>query len=835
MGKSRRPWAIALAVLACAFWSPPAHAQTPAASDFQKVTLDENTQNPMELDVANDGRVFYIERDGRLQIWKPNTQQTVTAGTIPVTRSQENGLLGLQLAPDFDTSHWVYLFYSQLPDNTLTQVISRFKLNGDTLDLASEQRILTFQHQTQECCHSSGSLYFGPDGSLYISTGDNTNPFDSDGFNPIDERPGRAFWDAQRTSANTNDLNGKILRIKPIDNPTGTPGVGNTYTIPPGNLFAASNKTRPEIFGMGFRNPFRFTVDPETGWVLMGDYGPDASTTNPNRGPQGSVEYNVVTKAGNFGWPYCIRDNTPYNDYNFDTKVSGAKFNCAAPTNDSPNNTGLTDLPPATGASGWMGYTETDSRLPGLGTGGAPMGGLRYYYDANLVSPRKFPAFYDDKWFIGEWNNNWIKTADLGATGGMTAVQNFAAGTGYKRPMDMDFGPDGALYVIEWGSGFNGDNADSGVYRVDYISGEKAPIAKATGTPTSGLAPLAVQFSSAGSNDPENTTLTYSWDFGDGTAVSTQANPTHTYTTNGSFTAKLTVTDGAGLTAVANVPIVVGNRAPVVTIEFPKDGQVASFTDKVNYKINVSDPEDGTTGNGINCADVRVDVSLGHDEHAHTLSSTTGCTGTFNTGLTSGHGAEANTFTVLGVSYVDKGATGAPALTGRAQAILQPKTKQAEFFNSTGRVPDGGTNGDAGVTKETTTDTAGGGQNIGFIEDGDYVSFKPYNLENTTGMRFRVASAGAGGTIEVRLDSPTGTLVGTTPTITPTGRSSRTSSSTSPPRRPARMSCSSCSATAAAHRTCSTSTGSRSSARAPRSPLRLRRRSPPRRPAAARR
>src|SRR3954463_13699767 len=134
-----------------------AWAQAPTASDFQKVTLDDNTQNPMELDVAPDGRVFYIERDGRLQIWKPNTQQTVTAGTIPVTRSQENGLLGLQLAPDVDTSKWVYLFYSQLPDSPGTQVVSRFKVNGDTLDLTSEQKILTFGHQTAECCHSAGS------------------------------------------------------------------------------------------------------------------------------------------------------------------------------------------------------------------------------------------------------------------------------------------------------------------------------------------------------------------------------------------------------------------------------------------------------------------------------------------------------------------------------------------------------------------------------------------------------------------------------------------------------------------------------------------------------
>ena len=143
-----RGGAAALAVvLACLLWSTAAWAQQPGAGDFQKVTLDDNTQNPMELDIAPDGRVFYIERDGRLMIWKPNTQQTVTAGTVPVTRSQENGLLGLTLAPDFAFSKWVYLFYSQLPDNTNTQVVARFKVNGDTLDLASEQKVLTFTHQ----------------------------------------------------------------------------------------------------------------------------------------------------------------------------------------------------------------------------------------------------------------------------------------------------------------------------------------------------------------------------------------------------------------------------------------------------------------------------------------------------------------------------------------------------------------------------------------------------------------------------------------------------------------------------------------------------------------
>src|SRR3954470_8396660 len=765
--------ALMAAILACLIWTGAASAQAPVASDFQKVTLDDNTQNPMQLDVAPDGRVFYIERDGRVQIWKPDTRQTVTAGTIPVTLSQENGLLGIALAPDFAFSKWVYLFYSQLPDNTLTQVISRFKVNGDTLDLSSEQKILTFQHQTDQCCHSSGALGFGPDGSLYASTGDNTNPFDSDGFAPLDEQQGREHWDSQRTAANTNDLNGKILHIMPVAAPTGPPGVGTTYTIPANNLFPVGTaKTRPEIFGMGFRNPFRFTVDKTTGWVLMGDYGPDAGTGNPNRGPQGSVEFNVLSKAGNYGWPYCIRDNVPYNDYDFATKVSGPKFNCAAPVNDSKNNTGLRNLPPAIGASAWMGYTEQDPRFtPTLGTGGAPMGGPRYHFDPTLASDRKFPAYYDNKWFVGEWNNGTIKTADLNADGSISKFSPFALGTGYKRPMDIKFGLDGALYVIEWGSGFNGDNADSGIYRIDYVAGDKAPIAEATGTPTTGLAPLTVQFDSTGSNDPEGGPITYAWDFnGDGNVDSTDPNPSYTYTTNGAYTAKLTVKDQTGLTGVENIPITVGNRSPVITFQTPLDGQVASFTDSVPYKVSVSDPEDGTTGNGISCSDVKVTISLGHDQHAHDLASTTGCEGTLHTGLTSGHGPEANTFTVITVTYTDKGGPGGIVpLTGRAQVILQPKTKQAEFYSSTGRIPGAATTGDPGVVTEAAADDQGGGKDIGFIDDGDYVSYKPVNLSNLNELRFRVASAGDGGTIEVHLDSPTGTLVGTTATITPTG------------------------------------------------------------------
>jgi ABC-type nitrate/sulfonate/bicarbonate transport system permease component len=117
----------------------------------------------------------------------------------------------------------------------------------------------------------------------------------------------------------------------------------------------------------------------------------------------------------------------------------------------------------------------------------------------------------------------------------------------FLKPMDMEFGPDGSLYLLEWGNNFSGGNNDSGLYRIDYNHGGRSPVAKATATPTNGDAPLNVQFSSAGSTDPDpGSTLSYHWTFGDGT-TSTAAGPSHTYTANGNYTAQLKVTSKRSL------------------------------------------------------------------------------------------------------------------------------------------------------------------------------------------------------------------------------------------------------------------------------------------------
>ena len=275
-----------------------------------------------------------------------------------------------------ETNHWIYLYWS--PSGGSDTRLARFTLVGNQLDMASQKILLNVHTERSSTNHEAGSLAFGPDGSLYLSTGDNTNPFESSGFNPIDEQPGRAIFDAQRSAGNMNDLRGKILRIKP--EPDGT------YTIPAGNLFPADGSAgRPEIYVMGNRNPFRISVDSETGWLYWGEVGPDANNDSGNRGPRGYDEINQARQAGNFGWPYIIADNKPYRDFDFTPPgTPGALFNPAAPVNNSPNNTGPMNLPPAQGALIWYPYA-TSSQFPELGTGGrTAMAGPVYHFDPEL-------------------------------------------------------------------------------------------------------------------------------------------------------------------------------------------------------------------------------------------------------------------------------------------------------------------------------------------------------------------------------------------------------------------------------------------------------------------
>ncbi|CCK26238.1 glycosyl hydrolase [Streptomyces davaonensis JCM 4913] len=734
--------------------APPAVADNAvAAEDFQQVTLakgEAEVGEPMSLAVLPDRSVLHTSRDGELRLTDA-AGNTRLAGKLDVYAHDEEGLQGVGVDPDFADNRFIYLYYAP-PMNTPAgdapetgtaadfapfdgvNRLSRFVLKTDgTLDTASEKKILDVPASRGICCHVGGDIDFDAAGNLYLSTGDDTNPFQSDGFTPIDERATRnPAFDAQRSSGNTNDLRGKILRIK-VD-------ADGSYSVPEGNLFApGTDKTRPEIYAMGFRNPFRFSVDKATGILYVGDYGPDAGAANPSRGPAGQVEFARVTGPGNFGWPYCTGDNDAYVDYDFGTGQSGAAFDCAAPKNTSPNNTGLTDLPPAQAA--WIPYDG--GSLPEFGTGSeSPMGGPVYHYDAALDSPVKFPEAYDGDFFAGEFGRRWIKRISSDADGTVQSIDDVPwTGT---QVMDMAFGPDGALYVLDYGVSWFGGDEHSALYRIENATDGHSPVAQAAANRTSGQAPLRVQFSSEGTTDQDGDALTYSWDFGDGT-TSTTADPTHRYRKNGTYTATLTAKDPSGRTGSASVQVVVGNTAPKVTLELPQDGQLFAFGDAIPFKVRVSDPEDRT----IDCSKVKVTFVLGHDSHGHPVTSANGCTGTIQTSADGGHDEDANIFGVMDAEYTDGGGGGQAPLTTHDQSVLQPKHRQAEHFG----------NG-SGVSLITKTG-AHGGRTVGDIDNGDWISFTPYALGNAKSVTARVSSGGAGGTLEIRAGSSTGTLLGT--------------------------------------------------------------------------
>ncbi|WP_406396733.1 PQQ-dependent sugar dehydrogenase [Streptomyces sp. NBC_00882] len=724
-----------------------------AAEDFQQVTLakgEPEVGEPMSLAVLPDRSVLHTSRDGELRITDA-AGTTRLAGKLDVYSHDEEGLQGVGVDPQFTTNRFIYLYYAP-PLNTPpgdapetgtaadfapfdgVNRLSRFVLKTDgTLDAASETKIIDIPATRGICCHVGGDIDFDAAGNLYLSTGDDSNPFQSDGFTPIDERANRnPAFDAQRTAGNTNDLRGKILRIKV--------NADGSYAIPDGNLFApGTDKTRPEIYAMGFRNPFRFSVDKQTGIVYVGDYGPDAGAADPARGPAGQVEFARVTGPGNFGWPYCTGDNDAYVDYDFATGTSGASFDCAAPKNNSPHNTGLTDLPPAQAA--WIPYDN--GSVPEFGTGSeSPMGGPVYHYDPALDSPVKFPEAYDGDFFAGEFGRRWIKRITSDDNGTVQSINDIPwTGT---QVMDMAFGPDGALYVLDYGVSWFGGDENSALYRIENATDGHSPVAQAAADRTSGQAPLRVRFSSEGTSDQDGDALTYSWDFGDG-GTSTAANPTHKYKKNGTYTATLTATDPSGRTGSASVQTVVGNTAPKVTLELPQDGRLFSFGDAIPFKVRVSDPEDGRS---IDCTKVKVTFVLGHDSHGHPVTSANGCTGTIQTSADGGHDEDANIFGVMDAEYTDNGGGGQAPLTTHDQSVLQPRHRQAEHF---------GTGSGVSVIAK---DTAHGGNTVGDINNGDWIAFTPYVLSNATSLTARVSSGGTGGILEIRAGSATGTLLG---------------------------------------------------------------------------
>jgi cytochrome c len=466
----------------------------PSENHFTKHILVQGTfYEPTEMTILPNFDILVLQRRGEIMLYKQQTGTVKQAGFLNVyfqakTKgvNVEEGMLGLSKDPDFKNNHWIYIYYS--PIDSSVNRLSRFSFENDTVVNSSEKVILEVKAQREICCHTGGSIAFGPDSLLYFSAGDNSTPFDEPGqryvshsFAPLNSAPGHLQYDAERSAGNSNDLRGKIMRLRLHKD--------GSYEIPEGNLFPPGTpKTRPEIYVMGDRNPYRITVDQKNSYLYWGEVGPDAPFDSlATRGPRGYDEVNQAKKAGYFGWPFFVGNNYPYRQYNYLTGVSGDAFDPAKPENHSPNNTGLTDLPPAQPAFIWYPYAVSPE-FPELGSGGRnAMAGPVYYTDMYPAATR-YPDYFNGKLFIYEWIRGWIKVVTLQPNGDFEQMESFVPHTVLHNCIDMEAGPDGRLYLLEYGTGWFQKNADAGLYRIDYNANPSAAVATTAVVDTSASA-----------------------------------------------------------------------------------------------------------------------------------------------------------------------------------------------------------------------------------------------------------------------------------------------------------------------------------------------------------
>ncbi len=551
----------------------------------------------MAMEVMDNGNVVFIERRGNIKLFDAAIGKSKIICKIENFHGNHDGLLGIALDPKFNMNKFLYLFYTPAALPAVYR-LSRFEFENDSIPLSTEKVVFEMPGVHTRSSHSAGSLAFDAKGNLFISTGDNTIESGSDGYAPIDEIKGREIWDAQRTSANTNDLRGKILRIHPEEN--------GSYTIPAGNLFPKDGSAgKPEIFIMGNRNPFRISVDQKSGFLYWGEVGPDAGKDSLGRGPKGYDEINQARQPGNYGWPYFVGPNLPYNAYDFEAKKQGLLFDSSAPVNSSINNTGERILPPAQKAFIWYPY-DTTTVFPDLKFGGRmAMAGPVYRKDPKLISPRGLPEYFNGKLFIYDWMRYWIKVVNMDENGNYLGLDSFLDSLQFVKPIDMKIARNGVMYVLEYGSFWGSQNTDSKLTKIEYWANNRPPVAKATANKLVGAVPLKVNFSSKSSFDPDlGSKLKYEWNLGTGIPKVKTPNPVYSYSRPGSYKVVLTVTDEKGEKAKAELNLAVGDNDPaVIQLKNTKNSSFYKEGQPFDYRILVFDKEDGKSNLKKNVAE----------------------------------------------------------------------------------------------------------------------------------------------------------------------------------------------------------------------------------------
>ncbi|MEM7657313.1 MAG: PQQ-dependent sugar dehydrogenase, partial [Bacteroidota bacterium] len=542
---------------------------------------------PVGAAFAPDGRMFVIEKGGKVFIVKNGTKLTTPFLDLEneVLNHHDRGLLGIALDPDFGTNGFVYLLYTYSRTGTdanhgtwarLTRYTAS-AANPDVADLASRWVMIgdTWSDGMISIgvTHTIGSVRFGSDGTLLLTVGDG-GEFDAGGNNPWAFGAGKfdPLDDIGRhRSQYLESMSGKVLRIDPA-----------TALGVPSNPFYTGNPIdyQSKVWTYGVRNPYRMSVD-----VFEGK-------SDPTQGDPGTLyladvgegtyeEMNIIPNPGmNFGWP-CDEGPGPYpggqNGNPAHTPcVSGATY-------DAPNMYFHHFLPNLSSPAGI--------------TGSAIIGGQRY-------RGNRYPANFKGQLFMGEYTEGWLAHVMLDSSYQMMHFHKF--GENFPGLVGVEYDPFGDyLYTIDIATG------TVSRLRHNQETENAAPIAQASVQPNYGYAPLSVQFQASNSYDPNGDPFSYLWKFGDGD-TSHQANPSHVYQNNGVYPVRLTLTDAFGDSSIFISEVQVGNTPPVAQMLSPLPEAIFLTQDSITVSGIATDAEDPETN-----LTYEWKVTQIHNDHQH--------------------------------------------------------------------------------------------------------------------------------------------------------------------------------------------------------------------------
>jgi glucose/arabinose dehydrogenase/PKD repeat protein len=553
-------WVLAFTLLGLAGLPGPARAALPPNFADQLVT---NIGSPTALAFTPDGRLLIGTQGGALRVYQNGALLGTAAITLsPICSNSERGLLGVTVHPQFASNNFIYVYYTaSISGVGCRNRVSRFTLPPGNVISPGSELVLIDRIRSTAGNHNAGDVQFGKDGLLYVSVGDGG----------CDYEPGGGCSSQNDAARDRHVLLGKILRITadgaiPASNPFQGPGTARCHV----NGETTAGNICQETFAWGLRNPFRMAFDPNASGTrfFVNDVG-------------GGVweEINLGQSGVDYGW--VCREGAH-------TNFTGGACN--------PTPTGMTD-PIFEYQHGWSIPGTTDPGNCGAITGGA------------FVPNGLWPG-YDGSYLFSDYNCGWV----VKLTGPPYIGADFATFLGNSSVVAMIFGPHGASQALYYTTYNNGGQ----VRRILYnVNGNNPPEAEASADRVGGAVPLTVTFSAAGSSDPDaGNTLTYFWNFGDGSpeASTTSLTIAHTYTGGGTYTASLRARDNHfAFSPPVTLQIHAGNTPPQPVMTVPGASDTFRVGQVVQLTGTATDTEDGP----LAPSRLSWTVILHHNAHTH--------------------------------------------------------------------------------------------------------------------------------------------------------------------------------------------------------------------------